>query len=854
MAANKLGLTRDQLASFLGDFEQIKQFEKLFSTVNTNTNDVIPGIEIAAGNSGEAANDALAQIMELAELVALINTASDANSGVASLDEKVDDLAQGFAVQPRAELGTMSTLQQAWLPWVTFDNAPGVIPTAVGSAYWDGGTTLGVQMTANVLGRVNEDLFYYIKASSAITKGQVIMFTGAVGASGVPTGAPATGVTDGSYIMGVAAESIALNGFGLVQFSGTLKGINTSAFSDGDILWYDPAITGGFTKTKPSAPNIKVQMAAVINAGSGGSGSILIRVNAGSVLGGTDSNVQFSTLTNNDLIQYDGALQYWKNVPASSVSIGTATNLAGGAANRIAYQTGAGATSFIVAPTIANTFLEWSGSAFQWSSNPLGTVTSVSVVSANGLAGTVANPTTTPAITLSTTVTGLVKGNGTALSAASAGTDYVAPGVITTSGLTMVTSRLLGRTTASTGAVEEITVGTGLTLSGGSLVNSAPDQTVTLTAGTGISISGSYPSFTITNSAPDKIVSLTGAGTTSITGTYPNFTITSNDQYVGTVTSVSGTGTVNGITLTGTVTSSGSITLGGTLSGVSLTTQVTGTLPVGNGGTGTATAFTAGSVVFAGASGVYSQDNANLFWDDTNNRLGIGTSSSSAYGKLTVNGNIVFGAPEGRNSATTKQIGIWTSGDPADDSRANIGFTTVAGASSTSSYITFATNNYGVSGGERGRFDQNGYLLLGYTTSNGAYRLQVNSQIFATSATIATSDGRYKENITPITGALDVINALNPVSFDWKAHPIHNFDRSQPTTGFIAQEVQQALSDKPYLNSIVKKNECTLEDGTTEEFLGIAEGNLISLLTAALKEASAKIDALSARVAQLEGN
>jgi len=54
------------------------------------------------------------------------------------------------------------------------------------------------------------------------------------------------------------------------------------------------------------------------------------------------------------------------------------------------------------------------------------------------------------------------------------------------------------------------------------------------------------------------------------------------------------------------------------------------TLGVAKGGTGTSTAFTAGSVVFAGASGVYSQDNANLFWDDTNNRLGVGTSSPSS--------------------------------------------------------------------------------------------------------------------------------------------------------------------------------------------------------------------------------
>lgn len=56
-----------------------------------------------------------------------------------------------------------------------------------------------------------------------------------------------------------------------------------------------------------------------------------------------------------------------------------------------------------------------------------GTVTSVSVTSANGFAGTVATPTTTPAITISTTVTGVLKGNGTAISAATAGTDYVIP-------------------------------------------------------------------------------------------------------------------------------------------------------------------------------------------------------------------------------------------------------------------------------------------------------------------------------------------------------------------------------------------------------------------------------------------
>ena len=60
-----------------------------------------------------------------------------------------------------------------------------------------------------------------------------------------------------------------------------------------------------------------------------------------------------------------------------------------------------------------------------WGTDFVGTVTSVSVVSANGFAGTVATATTTPAITLTTSITGLLKGNGTAISAAVANTDYV---------------------------------------------------------------------------------------------------------------------------------------------------------------------------------------------------------------------------------------------------------------------------------------------------------------------------------------------------------------------------------------------------------------------------------------------
>jgi len=248
--------------------------------------------------------------------------------GTSELQAALDAVRQELQTLRQPELGSMAPLEQDNVPWLTFNTAPSPVPTAVGSMYWDGGTTMGIQATTGVLIRIGEAEYVYAKASSAVTKGQLCYHTGAVGASGVITVAPTPlALADPNQIVGVAAETIALNGFGLIQISGDLRGFNTTGSSvgetwaDGDPLYYNPAYVGSFTKTKPSAPNQKTYVGEVTNAGAGSSGSINIRIVPGSVLGGTDSNVQFTSLANSDLIQYDSALGYWKNVtPASVIS------------------------------------------------------------------------------------------------------------------------------------------------------------------------------------------------------------------------------------------------------------------------------------------------------------------------------------------------------------------------------------------------------------------------------------------------------------------------------------------------------------------------------------------------------
>jgi hypothetical protein len=312
------------------------------------------------------------------------------------------------------------------------------VALAAGKLWYDGaaGSWNAGMGGGNITQQIGEELFVYGKASAAITDSplQIIYQTGAVGASGVITFAPTiAGITDGFLILGVATESLALNDFGRITSYGVVRGITTNGtafgetWADGDEIYYNP-VTGNPTNIKPVAPNVKVSVGTLIKAGNGNSGSIQVEINHGSVLGGTDSNVELTSVTNGNILTYDGGNGYWKN---TDLTAGTAISVAK-SANGVLTVNNTGVTSAVAgtgisvsgatgAVTVTNTAPDQTvaltaGTGISTSGtypnftitntapSSGGTVTSVAALTlgttGTDLSSTVANGTTTPVITL----------------------------------------------------------------------------------------------------------------------------------------------------------------------------------------------------------------------------------------------------------------------------------------------------------------------------------------------------------------------------------------------------------------------------------------------------------------------
>ena len=214
--------------------------------------------------------------------------------------------------------------------------------------------------------------------------------------------------------------------------------------------------------------------------------------------------------------------------------------------------------------------------------------------------------------------------------------------------------------------------------------------------------------------------------------------------------------------------------------------------------------------------------------------VGIGTNSPGSLLDVA-GGQIRF-----RSTGAYSQPSIGTGAIYYDADTGNL--TLDARAPSGSTALLFRTSNGGT-GAERMRITSAGEVFIAGTTDQGAYNLQCNGTgVWGAGAYTNGSDSRIKHDINPIGPCLDLVSAIQPVTF------IYNSDWSSDQTvqtGFIAQQLQTALAGQEYLDGIVSQG---------GEYLNVAYQNIIPLLTKSIQELKAIVDAQAARIAALEAN
>lgn len=331
MSESRLTLSRDQLASFLKNWEQIKQFEKLFAVADQVQNSPdTQSIDILAENAFSLANAAMDLSLKIInqhpEITAetALSLAISINDSLIKLSNSLDILSHGTLPEKNNSI----TIDYIDLP----ELGPHV--SMARRIQWnrDDGT-LDVGLYDGVVLQVGQETHYYAKNDSgaSIADGSPVMFNGAVGASGKLTFklADASGAFPGEYLMGVATSTIADQGFGYVTAFGIVRGIDTTGmpygevWADGDLLYISATTPGAWTKTRPVAPAHHFPVAVVIHSGPAGSGSILARFKTGETLKSL-SDVLISSPIQNSIIQWDATNSRWTN--PTTPKFGSSTN------------------------------------------------------------------------------------------------------------------------------------------------------------------------------------------------------------------------------------------------------------------------------------------------------------------------------------------------------------------------------------------------------------------------------------------------------------------------------------------------------------------------------------------------
>jgi hypothetical protein len=196
-----------------------------------------------------------------------------------------------------------------------------------GAFYWDpDGAVAAVRGIDGISLDLNEKSIFFVKnqTGAPIDAGVAVYAAGTLGSSGqlLIGKMIADGTINAKYFLGITQATIDNGGDGYVVSRGKIRGLNTTAWNDGDVLFVDENVAGALSDTEPQAPNLKLPVAFVVNSAS--NGTIAVRSTAGSYLA-ESHDVQISSPAEKELLARTASGR-WENVEIGDVLSTTTEN------------------------------------------------------------------------------------------------------------------------------------------------------------------------------------------------------------------------------------------------------------------------------------------------------------------------------------------------------------------------------------------------------------------------------------------------------------------------------------------------------------------------------------------------
>lgn len=251
--------------------------------------------------------------------------ASSTDNAVARFDGTTGKLIQNSVVTVDDTGNIAGAASLSNVDYVQVDTTGGSTQ-AVAKLQWDDGNgtlefglkggNVNLQVGQEIVARVYND------SGSALTDGQIVYISGAQGNRIAVKLAKADSEATSAGTLGMVTESIASGAEGFITIMGTVNKLNTNGLTAGSLLYLSDTTAGAYTPTSPVAPNHRVTIGYVERVDNT-VGSVYVKVDNGYELEELH-NVKLTTPTGGQLLAYDEAAGYWKNV---NLTDGTAISI-----------------------------------------------------------------------------------------------------------------------------------------------------------------------------------------------------------------------------------------------------------------------------------------------------------------------------------------------------------------------------------------------------------------------------------------------------------------------------------------------------------------------------------------------